>query len=941
MVPTARPATVGAPVPADESRIVSRPELFERLGRAGRITQVSAPAGSGKTFLLRSWIDAAGLAKSTAWVPVQGEARDPQQFWVSVLNALRQTAAGSRLVRPLTSAPDLDGWAVVERLLADLESLRDQTWLVVDDVHELGSAEALRQLELLLMRAPPELRFVLVTRQDLRLGLHRLRLEGELTEIRAASLRFTLDEARALFSAAGVELTESALTLLHARTEGWAAGLRLAALSLATHPDPERFAAEFSGSERTVAEYLLTEVLERQSEEVRRLLLRTSVLERLSGELADLLTGGSGGERILQDLEDVGAFVVSLDARRSWFRYHQLFADLLQLELRRTAPDEIPALHTAAAKWFADHEFPVEAVRHAQAAQDWSLATRLLSDYWFELDLGGQATTSRELLTAFPAGIAAVDAELTALTAAGELSRGSLEEAERQLALAVQWSPSVPADRRGRFEVMLTVLRLYLARQRGDLSALAEAADRLLAAVEISGESQLDLGADLRALTLISLGIAEVWAFRFKDANQHLEQGVALAHQIGRPYLELTGLAHESELAALRSYTRGAQRSTQAIDLARQHGWSDEPVVAVAYTVLGGAMVAQGRLAEAEGWLGHAARILQAEVEPAVGMHLYYARGGLEMARGQLADAIAAFRAAQQLAETLVTPHTLARPMRAHMLQAFVLLGETRRVERALAELDAREREGGEMRNTVALLRLSQHDPQEATAALAPVLDGSVRIHLVWVVAAALIEAMARDALGDPAAAGRALERALDAAEPDRILFPFLIHPAPGLLERHVRDCAKHASLVAEILSLLPEGNGGPSPSPGPGGPGPGGNGDTGSPPMSGGPGEDGGMASPHARGGLGGSSPRLVEPPGETEPPQLTEPLSRSEIRVLRYLPTNLSAPEIAGELSVSVNTVRTHMRHLFAKLGAHRRTEAVARARALGLLAPSPRAS
>ena len=430
------PADSAAGTPAVRGGIVSRSALFELLGRAGRVTQVSAPAGSGKTFLLRSWIGAAGLAGSTAWVSVQREERNPQRFWVSVLSALRQTAAGSAVVRPLTAAPDLDGWAVVERLLKDLESLQEQAWLVIDDVHELRSGEVLRQLELLLTRAPPELRCVLATRHDVRLGLHRLRLEGEVTEIRAANLRFTLDEARALFGAAGVELPESALTLLHARTEGWAAGLRLAALSLAGHPDPERFAAEFSGSERTVAEYLLAEVLERQSEEVRRLLLRTSMLERVSGELADLLTGGSGGERILQDLEEAGAFVVSLDGRRSWFRYHQLFADLLQLELRHAEPGELPALHAAAARWYAGHGYPAEAVRHAQTAQDWSLAARLLSDHWVDLDLGGQAATARELLTAFPAGVAAADAELTALTAAAELARGSLEEAERQLALA-------------------------------------------------------------------------------------------------------------------------------------------------------------------------------------------------------------------------------------------------------------------------------------------------------------------------------------------------------------------------------------------------------------------------------------------------------------------------------------------------------------------------
>ena len=303
--------TVGGAAPGVRGGIVFRRELFERLGRAARLTQVSAPPGSGKTFLLRSWIGAAGLAEHATWVPVQREERDPQQFWIAVADALRDTAAGSALVRKLTAAPDLDGWVIVERLLKDLSTLGDRLWLVIDDVHELGSAEALRQLELLVMRAPPELRFVLATRHDLRLGLHRLRLEAELTQIRATDLRFTLDEARRLFDAAGVQLPGPALALLLERTEGWAAGLRLAALSLAGHPDPERFAAEFSGSERTVAEYLVAEVLERQPEQVRRLLLRTSVLERVNGPLADLLTGGSGGERILQDLEDAGAFVMS------------------------------------------------------------------------------------------------------------------------------------------------------------------------------------------------------------------------------------------------------------------------------------------------------------------------------------------------------------------------------------------------------------------------------------------------------------------------------------------------------------------------------------------------------------------------------------------------------------------------------------------------------
>jgi LuxR family transcriptional regulator, maltose regulon positive regulatory protein len=349
-----------------------------------------------------------------------------------------------------------------------------------------------------------------------------------------------------LLAAAGVELARPALGMLYERTEGWAAGLRLAALSLAGHPDPERFAVEFSGSERTVAEYLLAEVLDRQSAEVRWLLLRTSVLEQVNGELADLLTGGLGGEGVLHELEQAGAFVVSLDAARSWFRYHYLFADLLQLELRRTEPEEVAALHDTAAGWFARRGFPVEAIRHTQAARDWGLAARLLADHWPGLYLDGQAVTVHSLLAAFPAKVRAADAELAALAAADELTQGSLEAAVRYLELAERESASVPEGRRGQAQVLLGIVRLLLARQHGNPSAVAEQAQRLQALAEAPNAAQPGLGNELRALALISLGITAFWAARCEEAQRHLEQGVALARRIGRPYLELTGLAYRA-----------------------------------------------------------------------------------------------------------------------------------------------------------------------------------------------------------------------------------------------------------------------------------------------------------------------------------------------------------------------------------------------------------
>jgi LuxR family maltose regulon positive regulatory protein len=867
--------------------VVSRSGLFERLGAAARVTVVSAPPGSGKTILLRSWIDAAGLGDNAAWVSVGQDERDPQRFWLSVLGALRQTAPGSVLVRAVMAAPDLDGWAIVERLLKDLASLEDRLWLVLDDVHELGSADAQRQLELLVMRGPPELRVVLATRHDVRLGLHRLRLEGELSELRAADLRFTLEEARELFEVAGVELPEPALRMLYERTEGWAAGLRLAALSLAGHPDLERFAAEFSGSERTVAEYLLAEVLERQSEEVRRLLLRTCLVERVSGELADVLTGGSGGERILQELEEANAFVVALDATRSWFRYHRLFADLLQLELRRTEPDEVAPLHRVAAGWYAEHGFPVEAIRHAQGGRDWGLASRLLADAWPGLYLGGQAATIHELLAGFPAEARAADAELAALAAADELAQGSLEEAKRYLTLAALGSVSVPAGRRGRVQVLLGVVGLLLARQHGNPPAVAEEARRLQAMAEAPAAARPGMSGELRALALINLGIAEYGAARFGEAEPHLEQGVALARRVGRPHLEFTGIAHQAAVEIFRSFARAAERSRQAIELAERHGWTDEPDAGIAYQVLGSALVSQGRPDEAEPWVQRAERTVRADAEPAAAVTVHYARGLLELARGRDADALAAFRAAERLGGLLAAPHYLVPPTRGRLIHALVRLGELEQAEQALAGLAEQDRDRGEIRTAMATLRLAQDDPDAAAVALAPALDGSALVSSRnWLVQSFMLEAIARDALGDAGAAERALERALDLAEPDGVLLPFLLDPAPGLLERHARHGTGHASLLAEIRGLLAGRKPGP--------------------------------------------------PPAVAQPP--LEPLSETEIRVLRYLPTNLSTREIANELYVSQNTVKTHMHHLYVKLGTHRRSEAVARARVLGLLAPSP---
>ena len=296
----------------------------------------------------------------------------------------------------------------------------------------------------------------------------------------------------------------------------------------------------------------------------------------------------------------------------------------------------------------------------------------------------------------------------------------------------------------------------------------------------------------------------------------------------------------------------------------------------------------QGRSEEAEAWVQLAERTVRAEAEPAAALGVHLLRGVFELARGRDAHAVAAFRAAERLARFLAAPHLLAMAAQSFLVYCLVRLGDTELAEQALAGLSEQDRERAGMRIATAALRLAQHDLHAATAVLAPVLDGSAPVFWRALLAQAfLLEAIAQDALGDPEPAGRALERALDLAEPGGALLWFLLHTAPGLLERHARQGTAHAALIAQILDLL-AGN-------------------------------------------------RPVPPPAGLRPP--LEPLSGSEMRVLRYLPTHLSAPEIASELSVSTSTVKTYLRNLYATLGAHNRAEAVETARALGLLAPSAR--
>ena len=632
---------------------------------------------------------------------------------------------------------------------------------------------------------------VLATREDVGLGLHRLRLEGALTEIRGPDLRFSLDEARELLEASGVTLSDSGSAQLWERTEGWAAGLRLAAISLAGHPDPERFVAEFSGSERTVAGYLLAEVLERQPADVRDLLLRTSVLERVNGPLADTLTGRTGSEAILQGLEDANAFVASLDVRRSWFRYHHLLTDLLRLELRRTSPAIVDSLHRAAAMWFEENGHAVEAIRHAQSAGDWEHAARLLADNYVDLVFDGRKATLRALLAAFPARAPEEDAELALAFATARLYDGLLEESRMHIAVAERRAATVPEARRRLFDLRLASARLWLACQRGDLAAARQATGSFDALTE----GELGHSNDHRASALMNLGIAELWSLQLDEARRDLEGALALARRIGRPYLEVGCLGHLALVAVLGSSPDvGLRLSEEAVAIADAHGWGTHRILAPAVAAAAAALAWLGRFDDAERWLERVVRssVAELETEPI----LQFARAFLRLGQGRLEEALAEFRAADRLHASLEREHALPMDVRGWIVLVQALKGDRAAARAALAAMGTDEREAAGPRLADAALRLADGVPEEAVDVLAPLLDGTPKaLHPRWAtVHALLFDAAARDRLGDRAGAEASIERALDLAEPDGVVLQFALAPVRELLERHPKHRTTHAT---------------------------------------------------------------------------------------------------------------------------------------------------
>jgi LuxR family maltose regulon positive regulatory protein len=878
------------------SGLLDREDLLLTLDRAvtKRVTVISAPPGSGKTSLLRAWADRATNVRRVAFVCVDRDQQDAQRFWGAVLDAIRGPA---RSIDPQTqsaAAAALEGDQVVDRVLSELGEQVEPVVLIIDDLHELRSADALAQLDDLLAILPISARVVLSSRRDPPIRLHQLRLADEVAEIRAADLRFSERETRELLSASGISLPDAGAAALYQRTEGWAAGLRLAAISLSGHPDPQRFVAEFSGTDRAIGEYLMAEMLERQPSEVQGMLLRTSLVDRVNGELADLLAGRSGSEQMLLELEEANAFVVSLDARRTWFRYHQLLADFLGLELRRTLADEVPGLHRRAAQWFADRGEVVEAVHHMLAAGDWPDAARLVADHSFRWVLDGQAGTIDAVLQAFPEGASSDHPDLALAHAAAEVNQGRLEEAAAQLELAESYVQSAPPARRRRLAVAIASLRLAMARRSGQFSEVIEQVNLLENSISAESSEPFATGSELRGVALLNLGIVEMWSGRLADAERHLSEGAALARTIGRPYLEVACRAHMGFPSKTVSVATARERGRQAVALAERHGLADRPVLAPALGAVAGMALWMGEFDEGERWLRRAWEVAEPHADPAASVLLHVAAGMLHAGRGEHQSALEEFAAAARVQSLLTGVHALAPRITGWLAATQARLGMRDEARATLTEFSAEPAQigaiydGQMIYNARAVIWLAEGDPATALEALGGVLDIAPPIVPTFtLVETHLLAGIAHLHLGDRKAAADAAEAALAVAEPDRLMLPFAMADAAELLGALPRHETAHGALLADIADLL-----------------------------------------------QGASAPST-----DGERPSQPEELSPSELRVLRYLPTNLTRPEIAGELYVSINTVNTHIRNIYSKLGARDRSSAVGRARELRLLSSGRR--
>jgi LuxR family maltose regulon positive regulatory protein len=870
-------------IPPVARRHLPRARLLDRLdaGLRSGLVLLSAPAGAGKTVLLSSWIAERTLPGPVAWLSLDGEDNDPPQLLEDLLSALHSTGAiepGGELAR--LGAPVGAPERTLALLVNGLAELRTPIVAVLDEIHELTSPAASAALDFLVRHAPAQLRLVLSGRADPPLPIERLRVAGELTELRIADLAFDRAETTALCERLELTLSPADVETLWARTEGWPAAVRLAALSLHGHPEPARFLAELVGTDRAVADYLVSEVLARLPDAQRRFMLRTCVVDAVSPALADALTGGEDGTVTLAALEHLGAPVQPADAEGRWYRYHPLFRELLRAHLRHAHPEEVPLLHRRAARWYAQQAQVMPAIRHALAGEEWGLAGETIAEHWLELFLRGRSAAMRGPMAQLPADVLAADPRLAAAFAGSRLQDGDLHEAERHLALARHARAAVAAPERESLDTVLAAVALHHARLRGHVGD-AERYARKLAGAARAGSHHC--WASLRGFALANLGATRLWSGQVRPAAAHLQEALAVASDDHHEYVTLDCLAHLAVVHVLRGeLTHARELSDRAVELAEQRGWCEGPAAACAHLADAAGAYHRGEFERAEGALARAASAAETAEAPlrlATGLFqalALAAAGPRSAAHGALK--LRAIRA--EFADGAPVPEFLRAALEDAEARVLAAAGESEQAHAAVAGAEERAPARAEVHVRQASLHLHEGAPELAGEALARARGPrTARAHPAVLLESWLLQALVERAGGDHTAASRALDRALALAEREPFRDAFLLNgpDVRELLEEQAQAGTAHPALLEVLLD---------------------------------GVGEDGASAA------------------------ELPEPLTEREQRILRYLPTMLTNAEIGAEVFVSLNTVKTHLRSIYRKLDASGRAEAVEKARRLGLL-------
>ena len=865
---------VAPPIPPG---MVERPRVTAKLDRAVErpVALIAAPAGAGKTALLASWAAAHEPRRPVAWLGLGPEANSRRGFWTEVIAAMER--AGERLDGIAAPGRGRPG-TFLSGFVAALESLPEPMVLILDDFHEVTDAAVMRDLDMLLDHASDRLHLVLVTRSDPSLRLQRLRIAGRLGEVRNADLAFTAGETRELLGALDLSIGDHDLELLWKRTEGWAAGLRLAALSLQDHPDPSGFIRGFAGDDRAVSDYLMSEMVSRQPADTLDFLLRTAVVEQLNGSLADALTQADGGQPRLEELVRRGVLVTPLDDQGLWFAYHPLLRELLRVELSRRMPRDRPELHARAGRWYGARDEVLPALRHAMLGQDWELAADVLGRHWLSLVARGEGAELLEVVDRIPAEVVAGHAELALALAGILLDAGEDARAGAFLTLAHGLARGLPPDRAHRFAVSATATDLYRARSRGHLRKALTAARAVL-----DDPWDRAVTADVRAFTLAQLGIAEFWAGNADAAADRLIAAAGHAAACGNDHVLLVAHSYGAAADVRRgNLPAGFKLARQALELAERRGWAGLPQTAMAHVTLAVTHLWWHELDDAELSADRAEAALAGSGDRLLPTTVALVRARLLLMRGESLPALEGLRAAFEAAPRPI-PDFLSVSAALVEAELRLLLGEPERAWSVLAELET-DGDAPDLAIGIAALELASGHPEAAVETVnAYLAAGRPPVLPFTTIEARVIESVARDCLNDAEGALNALERALDLAEPRGYADAVLHFGAPlkSLLRRRIRHGTRHRAFAGELLNTLEQG-------------------------------------SPEDR------------PRG----PVLLEPLSDRELAVLRFLPTMMSNSEIAAEMFVSVNTVKTHLKHVYRKLDVADRREAVRRGRELHLL-------